>query len=80
MKVNMCKVFDPTVGEWIDIGVFSTLAKAMEAGSLYIIDACEGAALLDWDHDPNVYTDWFQGKTGAIFTRVITECEVDRTL
>ena len=80
MKVYMCKVYDGDLGEWVDIGVFSTLAKGMEGGSLYIVGQCEGVTLLDWDHDANVCTDWYQGPQGRIFTRVVTEAEIDRLL
>ena len=79
MKVYMCKVFDNNIGDWIDIGVFSTCARAMEAGSLYII-AYDDVTLLDWDHDTNVYTDWYQDTNGRVYTRVVTETELDRSL
>jgi len=81
MKVYMCKVYDCELGDWVDIGVFSTCAKAMEAGSLYIVAAAdEDVELLDWDHDVNVYTDWYQGKRTSVYTRVVTETEIDRSL
>ena len=80
MKVSMCKVYDGDLGDWVDIGVFSTTAKAMEGGSLYIVNACGDVSLLDWEHDTNVYTDWYQSTNGRVFTRVVTECEVDRAL
>ena len=80
MKVYMCKVFDGALGEWVDIGVFSTCAKAMEAGSLYIVNTSDGYALIDWEHDTNIYTDWYQGTNGRVFTRVVTEAEIDRSL
>lgn len=80
MKVFMCKVYDGVLGDWVDMGVFSTCAKAMEAGSLYIISQCADVILLDWDYDANVYTDWYQGKYGWAFTRVVTETEIDRSL
>ena len=80
MKVSICKVFDGDLGDWVDIGVFSTVARAMEAGSLYIINSCGDVSLLDWDHGANVNTDWYQGTNGRVFTRVVTECEVDKEL
>ena len=81
MKVYMCKVWDSVVfGDWVDIGVFSTCAKAMEAGSLYIVEVYGDVTLLDWEHDTNVYTDWYQGTNGQVFTRVVTETEIDRSL
>ena len=80
MKVYMCKVWDGLLGDWVDIGVFSTPAKAMEGGSLYIVNTCGDVSLLDWEHDTNVYTDWYQGTNGRIFTRVVTECEIDKGL
>jgi len=79
MKLYMCKVFDNNIGDWVDIGVFSTCAKAMEAGSLYIISYGD-VTLLDWDHDTNVYTDWYQDTNGRVYTRVVTETELDRSL
>ena len=63
MKVSMCKVYDGDFGDWVDIGVFSTHAKAMNGG-----------------YDTNVYTTWFQSPKGRMFTRVVTECELDKTL
>ena len=80
MKVYMCKVWDGILGDWVDIGVFSTCAKAMEGGSLYIIDTCGDVCLLDWEHDANVYADWYQSADGHVFTRVVTETEIDRSL
>ena len=80
MKVSMCKVYDGDLANWVDIGVFSTIAKAMEGGSLYIVNACGDVSLLDWEHDTNVYTDWYQGTNGRVFTRVVTECELDKAL
>ena len=80
MKVSMCKVYDGDFGEWIDIGVFSTHAKAMNGGYTYIMNACHEANVIDWEDDTNVYTTWFQSPKGHIFTRVVTECEVDRAL
>lgn len=80
MKVFMCKVYDGILGDWVDMGVFSTCAKAMEAGSLYIISACDDNSLIDWERDGNVYTDWYQSKHGNVFTRVVTETEIDRSL
>ena len=80
MKVYMCKVWDGALGDWVDIGVFSTRVKAMKSGSLYITEACGDVALLDWEYDTNVYTDWYQGTNGHGFIRVITETEIDRSL
>jgi len=80
MKVYMCKVWDGNLGDWVDIGVFSTRAKAMEAGSRYIVEACKDVSLLDWEYDANVCTDWYQGASEGIFTRSVTEVEIDRSL
>lgn len=80
MKVYMCKVWDGALGDWVDIGVFSTRAKAMEAGSLYIVQACGDVTLLDWEHDANVCTDWYQCASARVFTRSVTETEIDRSL
>lgn len=80
MKVYMCKVWDGTLGDWVDIGVFSTCAKAMESGSLYIVEVSGDVTLLDWEHDTNVYTDWYQDADGHVFTRVVTETEIDQSL
>lgn len=80
MKTYMCKVFDRDLSDWVDIGVFSTCAKAMENGSLYIVNFCGDVSLIDWKHDTNIFTDWYQDTNGRIFTRVITECEIDKPL
>ena len=80
MKVYMCKVWDGVLGNWVDRGVFSTCAKAMESGSLYIVEVCGDVTLLDWEHDTNVYIDWYQNTNGRIFIRVVTETEIDRSL
>jgi hypothetical protein len=80
MKVYMCKVWDGALGDWVDIGVFSTTVKAMKGGSLYIANTCGDVSLLDWEHDANVYTDWYQSTNGRVFTRVVTECEIDKGL
>ena len=80
MKVYTCKVWDSALGDWVDCGVFSTCAKAMEGGTLYILEACESTSLIDWEHDANVCTDWYQGTNGHTFTRVVTECEIDKRL
>ena len=80
MIVFMCKVWDSTLSDWVDRGVFSTCAKAMESGSLYITEACGNVTLLDWEHDGNVYTDWYQSANGQVFTRVVTGTEIDRSL
>ena len=76
----MCKVYNEILGNWVDIGVFSTCAKAMEAGSLYISNQCTDIIPTDWDYDMNVYTDCYQGRHGWTFTRVVTETEIDRSL
>lgn len=82
MTLYMCKVFDDNLGDWTDIGVFSTCAKAMEYGSLYINNACDGVTiqLIDWDHSTHILTDWYQTPGGRVFTRVVTETELDRGL
>ena len=80
MKVYMCKVWDGSLGDWVDIGVFSTWASAIKVGSNYITAACENAKLIDWEYDTNVSTNWYQDSNGRIFTRVITETEIDRGL
>jgi len=86
MKVYTCKIHNGILNEWIDKGVFSTCAKAMEAGSLYIIAEVGDVTLLDWNHEKDedhntfVCTDWYQSKSGRIFTRVVTESELDQTL
>ena len=80
MTVFMCKVYDGRLGDWVDIGVFSTCARAMEKGSIYILNACGEVTLIDWDHDANVYTDWYLSKQGQVFTRVVTEAVIDKEL
>ena len=82
MELHMCKVFDEGIGDWIDLGVFSTPAKAEGAGTEYIENACEDAevTLIDWEVDTNVSTHWYQTPGGRVFTRVITKCELDQNL
>ena len=80
MTVFTCQMWDGYQMEIILIGVFPTLAKAMEAGGLYLAEHAHNAHLLDWDHDANVYTDWYQDDRGHSFTRTIHECEVGKQL
>ena len=76
MKVYMCKVYDGSEKKWTDIGVFSTLAKAMEAGSHYILNVNENISLIDWDHSYNTCIDWYT----HYFTRVVMKVELDLPL
>ena len=80
MKVYLCKVYDGSLGEWVDLGVFSTCAKAMEYGSNHILAMCERVTLLDWDHNNETCVDWYQDTDGNAFTRVVTETEIDQGL
>ena len=80
MTVYMCKVYDGDLGDWVDIGVFSTHVRAMGNGYTYIRNACPEANIIDWEDDTNVYTTWFQSPKGRIFTRVVTDCEFDKAL
>ena len=80
MTVYTCKVFDGQLGEWVDCGVFSTPVKAQNAGTNYINEACDNATQIDFDWDTNTHTDWYMSQNGRVFTRVITECELDKVL
>jgi len=80
MTVYMCKVYDAFLGDWIDLGVFSTQAKAEGAGDNYIMENYPACVVIDWARDVNVRTDWYQDIDGRINTRVVTECELDKVL
>lgn len=80
MTVYMCKVYDAFLGDWIDLGVFSTQAKAEGAGDHYIMESYPACVVIDWARDANVRTDWYQDIDGRINTRVVTECELDKVL
>lgn len=77
MKVYMCQVHDGDGGELVNVGVYSTCAKAMEAGSLFITASNHGEVeLIDWSHDDAECIDWYTN----CYTRIITICELDRRL
>ena len=81
MKVYICKVWDGNLGDSVVIGAFSCLAKAFEAGGLYIAEESDGTAkLLDWDETTPVYIHWYQDRSGAAFTRTVTETKLDERL
>lgn len=81
MKVYICKVWDGDLGDNVVIGAFSSLAKAFEAGRLYIAEESGGTAeLLDWDETAPVYIHWYQDRWGVAFTREVTETELDERL
>jgi hypothetical protein len=81
MKVYICKVWDGDLGDTVVIGAFSSLAKAFEAGGLYISEESGGTAeLLDWDETAPVYSHWYQDHWGVAFTREVTETELDERL
>ena len=81
MKVYICKVWDGDLGDSVVIGAFSSLAKALEAGGLYITEQADGTAtLLDWEETAPVYTYWYQDDWGVAFTREVTETELDERL
>ena len=80
MKLYMCKVFDGFLGDWVDRGVFSTAVRAQNAGTEYMEETCENVTHIDFDWDTNTNTDWYIGENGRVFTRVITECELDKSL
>lgn len=80
MKVYTCEIFDGHLLDTVMVGVFPTLAKAQEAGGLYLTENADTAHLLDWDHDANQYTDWYQDDSNYNYTRVIYECEVGKRL
>ena len=80
MKIFMCKVYDALIGNWIDLGVFSTSVKAEGAGTNYIMENYPACVVIDWARDANVRTDWYQDIDGRVNTRVVTECELDKSL
>ena len=81
MTVYMCKVEDGYKHDWVDLGVFSTETKALEAGGLYIVNHAYGNAhLLDWYEELPILTYWYQDDHYYDFTRVVTECELDKAL
>ena len=80
MTVYMCKVYDALIGDWIDLGVFSTSVKAEGAGTDYIMENYPACVIIDWARDANVRTDWYQDIDGRVNTRVVTECELDKML
>ena len=78
MKVYICKVWNGDLQDTVVIGVFSSLAKAFEAGGLYIAEESGSSAkLLDWDETAPVYIHWYQDKWGVSFTREVTETIID---
>ena len=81
MKVYTCNVWDGIRNEEVDLGVFSTKAKALEAGGLYIAEnACGNAHLLDWDEYVSYLIYWYQDDQYNPFTRTVIEWEVDSQL
>lgn len=79
--VYLCTVWDGTLGTWVCVGVFSSEAKALEAGGLYVVDRAQGEAhLLDWEYGDIVMKYWYQDDQKNAFTRVITECRVNQRL
>lgn len=80
MTVFICKVYDALIGDWIDLGVFSTQAKAEGAGTDYIMESYPACVVIDWERDANVLTTWYQDIDGRVNTRVVTECELDKVL
>ena len=80
MTVYMCKVYDALIGDWIDLGVFSTQAKAEGAGEEYITSNYPACVVIDWERDVNVHIVWYQDIGGRVNTRVVTECELDKSL
>ena len=80
MKVYTCEIFDGRLMDTIMVGVFSTLAKAQEAGTWYLEEYTDTAHLMDGHHGANQYTDWYQDDSNYCHTRVIYECEIDERL
>lgn len=80
MKIYTSKVYDALIGDWIDMGVFSTQAKAEGAGENYIMENYPACVIIDWAREDNVRTDWYQDIDGRVNTRVVTECELDKIL
>lgn len=81
MKIYICKVWNGELGDSVVIGAFSCLAKAFEAGGLYISEESDGTAKLhDWDETAPVYIHWYQDHSGVTFTRTVTETKLDERL
>lgn len=81
MKLYMCKMYDSELGDWVDLGVFSSFAKANEAGTYYIsYQTNDDTELIDWEVENNICTDYYETNNGCIYTRVITETELDKIL
>lgn len=81
MKCYICTVWDGDIQDNVVVGVFSSLAKAFEAGSLYITEQTHSVnQLIDWEHDDPVYTDWYCGGDGTPFARQVTETPMDERL
>lgn len=81
MKIYICKVWDGDLRKNVVIGAFSSLAKAFEAGGLYISEESDSTAeLFDWDETAPVYTHWYQDHWGVTFIREVTETELDERL
>jgi hypothetical protein len=77
MKVWTCKVYDGIECAWTELGVFSTCAKAMCAGGLYLAENADNAHLIDWDHEDTMYTDWYQDDNHTPYTRFVREWNLD---
>lgn len=78
----ICQVYlDNTMG-MVLVGIFSTAAKAMEAGYNFINDQMDNVQLIDWEYDSahGTYTDWYHGNGSSVATRIITGVQLDVSL
>ena len=78
MKLYVCNVWDSEELGDVFVGVFSTPAKAMEAGSLYMNEHSVGDVhLLDWSEEAPLFLHWYTTDSNHNFTRVVREIELD---
>jgi len=81
MELYLCNVYDGIKQTWVGMGVFSTEAKALEAGGLYIVENAHGnARLLDWEEELPTLKYWYQDDNHNPFTRIVLQCKVDERL
>lgn len=80
MTTYICYVWDGIAQETVLIGAFSSLARAMEEGSLYLIGVSNSIKLVDWSNDDRSYYDWYMDDNGNAFSRVIHKTKVDEKL
>ena len=81
MELYLCIIWDGIKQTWVCMGVFSTFAKALEAGGLYMTENAHGTAhLIDWEEESSVFKYWYRDDMENPFTRVVAKCNVDERL